>query len=128
MTGEVIGLRGILGLFVLLALRMPVGLALIVAGTLVIWAMSNLSVALSTLGDETWVVFMPTMQRDSFLNISIKYRRLIFRRTTTSTCRDQFRQLAPKVRSLIQHPILEAALQLGHGLSLNPDKPIFVMS
>ncbi len=56
MTGEAMGLYGILGLFVLLALRMPVGLALIVTGTLGIWAMTNLSVALSTLGDETWVV------------------------------------------------------------------------
>ena len=56
MTGEAIGLYGILVLFVLLALRMPVGLALIITGTLGIWAITNLSVALSTLGDETWVV------------------------------------------------------------------------
>ena len=56
MSIEAIGLLGILALFLLLALRMPVGLALIVVGTVGIWAMSNLSVALSTLGDETWVI------------------------------------------------------------------------
>ncbi|MEP2533220.1 TRAP transporter large permease [Shimia sp.] len=56
MTIEIVGLIGVLGLFGLLALRMPVGLALIVVGTLGIWSLSNSTVALATLGDETWVV------------------------------------------------------------------------
>lgn len=56
MTSELIGLGGILALFALLALRMPVGIALTVVGTVGIWVMTNLTVALSTMGDETWVV------------------------------------------------------------------------
>lgn len=56
MTSEMIGLSGILALFGLLALRMPVGIALMVVGTVGIWIMTNLTVAMSTLGDETWVV------------------------------------------------------------------------
>ena len=56
MTSEMIGVSGIVALFALLALRMPVGIALMVVGTVGIWVMTNLTVALSTLGDETWVV------------------------------------------------------------------------
>ncbi|NKB54464.1 MAG: TRAP transporter large permease subunit [Rhizobiaceae bacterium] len=56
MSGEFVGLLGIAGLFILLALRMPVGLALLVTGTLGTWSMSKPSIALATLGDETWVV------------------------------------------------------------------------
>lgn len=56
MSVETIGFVGVLCLFVLLILRMPVGIALLVVGTVGTALLSNTRVAFSVLADETWVV------------------------------------------------------------------------
>ncbi|MEM8588489.1 MAG: TRAP transporter large permease [Pseudomonadota bacterium] len=56
MSPELIGILGIVALFVLLALRMPVAVALMIVGTGGIALLSNSRAALATLGSETFVI------------------------------------------------------------------------
>lgn len=60
MTPETLGIVGIVILFVLLALRMPVGIAMIVVGTAGIWLIRGERPALATLGNETWHIVTMT--------------------------------------------------------------------
>jgi len=62
MSGEMIGVWGIVALFVLLALRTPVSIAMILVGTAGIAILNNERAALATLGGETWVILTnPTL-------------------------------------------------------------------
>lgn len=56
MSPELIGVLGIVVLFVLLAARMPVAVALLIVGTGGIALLSNSRAALATLGSETFVI------------------------------------------------------------------------
>ncbi len=56
MSETEVGIAGVLALFALLALRMPVALTLLAVGTVGIAALNSVSAALSTLGDEAFIV------------------------------------------------------------------------
>ena len=56
MSAIIVGLIGLFILFVLLALRMPVGLAMMTVGFFGIWSLNSFRAALSTLGSEAYVI------------------------------------------------------------------------
>lgn len=56
MTPTAIGLLGVLALFVLLALRMPVGMVMILVGTIGVAVINGWPAALATIGSEPFVI------------------------------------------------------------------------
>lgn len=56
MEAEAVGAYGVVALFVLLALRTPVAIAMILVGTAGITILTNERAALATLSGETWVI------------------------------------------------------------------------
>jgi tripartite ATP-independent transporter DctM subunit len=56
MSESTIGLIGIAALFVLLALRMPVGIVMMLIGGVGVWAINGSKAALATLGSEPFVI------------------------------------------------------------------------
>ena len=51
-----IGIIGLLVLFVLLGMRMPVAIVMMLIGVVGIWVLNSWDAAMSTLADETWVI------------------------------------------------------------------------
>lgn len=51
-----VGLLGLLALFVLLGLRMPVAIVMMLIGVVGIWVLNSWDAAMSTLADEAWVI------------------------------------------------------------------------
>ena len=56
MSESTIGLIGIAALFILLALRMPVGIVMMLIGGVGVWAINGSKAALATLGSEPFVI------------------------------------------------------------------------
>ena len=56
MSDSTIGLVGIAALFVLLAIRMPVGIVMMLIGAIGVWAINGSQAALATLGSEPFVI------------------------------------------------------------------------
>lgn len=55
MSESTIGRIGIAALFILLALRMPVGIVMMLIGGVGVWAINGSKAALATLGSEPFV-------------------------------------------------------------------------
>ncbi len=51
-----VGILGLLGLFVLLGLRMPVAIVMMLLGIVGIWTLNSWDAAMSTIADEAWVI------------------------------------------------------------------------
>ena len=51
-----IGIIGLLALFVLLGMRMPVAIVMMLIGVVGIWVLNSWDAAMSTLADEAWVI------------------------------------------------------------------------
>lgn len=56
MSDSTIGLIGIASLFILLAIRMPVGIVMMLIGGIGVWAINGSQAALATLGSEPFVI------------------------------------------------------------------------
>ena len=56
MSESTIGLIGIAALFILLAIRMPVGIVMMLIGGVGVWAINGPKAALATLGSEPFVI------------------------------------------------------------------------